>query len=97
MGFLAKLIGTENVVNRVSGLASEYIVDKDKLAEFETRIQVAALSHKSMLVSLFVAGPKPFLMWVSGRGFAIHYILNPLMSWVIFLFGIEAILCLKTN
>jgi hypothetical protein len=87
MGLLGRLLGTESVVNGVTSIAKEYIIDKDKWAEFETRIQEAALAHKSVFVTILVAGPKPFLLWVCGVGFAIHYVLNPIMSWVAFFFN----------
>ena len=97
MGLLGKILGTEAVVNGVVSVAKEYIIDKDKWAEFETRIQEAALAHKSLFVTVLVAGPKPFLMWVAGFGFFIHYILNPIMVWVAFFFNYDSLPIIQIN
>ncbi|MCP4791558.1 MAG: hypothetical protein GY881_15110 [Gammaproteobacteria bacterium] len=40
-----------------------------------TKVQV---SHRSM----FVAGARPFLMWVCGSGLAFAFIINPVLEWL---------------
>ena len=39
--------------------------------------------------SVFVAGWRPFLGWVCGFGVAWHFILQPLISWISFLFDVD--------
>jgi hypothetical protein len=40
-----------------------------------TKVQV---SHRSV----FVAGARPFLMWVCGLGFLFAFVINPILSWL---------------
>jgi hypothetical protein len=37
--------------------------------------------------SLFIAGWRPFLGWVCGTGFAVQFVLGPLLSWGSALYG----------
>tara|TARA_R100000789_G_C3016631_1_gene152556 strand:+ start:1020 stop:1418 length:399 start_codon:yes stop_codon:yes gene_type:complete len=50
-----------------------------KPAMIQAEINKVQAGHRSM----FVAGARPFLMWVCGVGFAYSFIVDPLLSWVL--------------
>ena len=39
--------------------------------------------------SIFVAGWRPAIGWICGGGIAWNFILQPLISWVAFIFGVD--------
>ncbi len=39
--------------------------------------------------SIFVAGARPFIMWVCGIGLGWNFIMQPIMLWVAFLFEVD--------
>lgn len=41
--------------------------------------------------SVFVAGPRPFIMWVCGFAFAVHFILFPILNFGLGTFGLPQI------
>ena len=50
----------------------------------QSEINKVQASHRST----FVAGARPFLMWVCGVGFLMAFVANPVMQW----FGLEPII-----
>ena len=46
------------------------------IAQADTNREAA--KHKSV----FVAGARPFIIWVCGVGLAVQYVLHPLLSWL---------------
>jgi hypothetical protein len=98
-----------NFINRliepVTNLASEFIEDKDKRAEFESRLQLALLNHEETLVSasrdVVVAEAqgqswlqcnwRPLIMMIFGAILANNYILIPWLR----AFGIETVAVLE--
>lgn len=47
--------------------------------EVQAEINKIEAGHRS----LFVAGARPFLLWVCGFGFAMAFLVNPLLEWII--------------
>lgn len=45
--------------------------------------QAAANVESAKSSSVFVAGARPFLLWVCGFAFAYQYVLRPLLPWVL--------------
>lgn len=39
--------------------------------------------------SLFVAGSRPFIIWVCGIGLAFQYVIHPLLIWAWYFIGVE--------
>ena len=58
-------------------IAKERLAAKPALIQAE--INKVQASHRSM----FVAGARPFLMWVCGVGFAYAFIIEPMLSWIL--------------
>ena len=61
------------------------------LAAYSEQMKAQAEINKQEAASssLFVAGWRPFLGWVSGLGFAYTYLLSPLVTGFLSLFGLE--------
>jgi|TARA_E500000318_G_scaffold106500_1_gene114574 hypothetical protein len=58
-------------------IAKERLAAKPALIQAE--INKVQAGHRSM----FVAGARPFLMWVCGVGFAYAFIIEPMLSWIL--------------
>lgn len=82
-------------IGAASGLISSALdfFDGDKKREAELLLkqvdnvqaqamaQIAANAEQAKHSSIFVAGARPFLLWVCGAALAIDFILRPLTSW----------------
>ncbi len=81
----------KDILSAVSGVASEFIEDKDKKNELETRIQEKLISldlaqaqaniQQAKHSSVFVAGARPAIMWVACLGLLTNFFLMPLAEW----------------
>tara|TARA_R110000796_G_scaffold111580_1_gene223101 strand:- start:879 stop:1280 length:402 start_codon:yes stop_codon:yes gene_type:complete len=95
MGWLSKLTGGSSVIEPVVAIGN--VIDKlftsdderaagellkQKLAQApmlaQSEINKVQASHRST----FVAGPRPFLMWVCGFGLLFAFVLNPIIEWI---------------
>lgn len=92
-GFLGKILGG-GVVQGASGIAN--IVDKfietpderraaeiiyRKLQQHPDDVQAEINKVEAGHRSLFVAGARPFLLWVCGFGFMFTFLVNPFIQW----------------
>jgi len=87
----------DKFIDPVAKILNKFIADKDlkeklqhellmsiqdaNLAQIKVNQQEAA--HKS----IFVAGWRPFIGWVCGVSLAYHFILAPLIEWILVLSG----------
>lgn len=55
---------------------------KQKLAMKPALIQAEISKVQAQHRSTFVAGARPFLMWVCGLGFLFAFVVNPLLQWI---------------
>ena len=96
MSWFSDLIGTGAAVEPVVAIGN--VIDqlftsdeekaagdllKQKLAQApmlaQTEINKVQASHRST----FVAGARPFLMWVCGFGLLFAFVLNPIIEWIV--------------
>jgi len=54
---------------------------KQRLAQKPALAQAAIMQAQVQHRSIFVAGARPFLMWVCGVGFLFSFVINPLLQW----------------
>ncbi|WP_176716788.1 3TM-type holin [Pseudoalteromonas luteoviolacea] len=54
-----------------------------KQSEIQAQINSVQAGHRSA----FVAGARPFLMWVCGLGFLFAFVINPILQWVLPQYG----------
>lgn len=93
MGFLSRLIGGEttgpieaigNVIARVYEGKNEKLSHEEVMAALAQNPQMAQAEIGKIQAqhrSVFVAGARPFIMWVCGVGLAFVYIANPIIQW----------------
>ena len=93
MGFLSRLVGG-GAVDAATGIAN--IVDKfvetpderkaadillakmtQKPAELQVELNKIEAGHRT----IFVAGARPFILWICGFGLAFTFLINPILQW----------------
>jgi len=65
----------------------EELKQKGNLAELNAHVQLMLAQinvniEQAKSTSMFVAGSRPFIIWVCGFGLAFQYLLHPLLIWV---------------
>jgi len=58
-------------------------IAKQRLAQQPALAQAEIMKVQAQHRSIFVAGARPFLMWVCGFGFLFAFVINPLLVWLI--------------
>ncbi len=87
MGFpiIGDLIGSaEDIVKSVLPQTDN---DRATQAVDMTRTQTDTNLAEAQHASMFVAGGRPFIVWICGFGIAYQYLLNPLLLWAWVTFG----------
>ena len=100
MGFLSKLVGGSigEMADGVAGAIDRFVETKEEKAaaellmtkaqqepdKWQAEINKIEAGHRT----LFVAGARPFIMWVCGVGLACNFVLFPIISWALALKGI---------
>jgi len=94
MGWLSSLVGG-SVVEPIAAIGS--VLDnlittdeeraaadllKSKLAQQPQMAQAEINKVQAQHRSTFVAGARPFLMWVCGLGFLFAFVINPILQWL---------------
>ena len=55
---------------------------KQRMAQQPNLVQAKINQVQASHRSLFVAGARPFLMWVCGFGFLFAFVINPILQWL---------------
>jgi len=85
----------KDILSAVSGVASEFIEDKDKKNELAHQLstmaerhaqelakgQIAANTEQAKHPSLFVAGARPAIMWICALGLLTQFFVMPIAEW----------------
>ena len=94
MGFFSNLLGrgaaepieaVGNIIDQVFTSDEERVqgeILKQKLAMKPALVQAEITKVQAGHRSMFVAGARPFLMWVCGFGLAFAFIVNPILEWL---------------
>ena len=91
-----------SLVGPVSGLLDKFIEDKDqkaklahelatmadKLAHEQQLAQIAVNKEEAASGSIFKGGWRPFVGWVCGIAFCYHFIIQPVIIFIVALTGI---------
>ena len=91
-----------NLIGPVTGLLDKFIEDKDQKAALAHEIATMGAKHAQELAisqievnkaeaasgSFFKGGWRPFIGWVCGLAFAHHFILQPLLVFILATFSI---------
>ena len=70
-------------------LAHELATMADKMAHEQQLAQIAVNKEEAASGSVFKGGWRPFIGWVCGIAFFYHFVLNPIILFVIAIIGIE--------
>lgn len=70
-------------------LAHELATMADKMAHEQNLAQIAVNKEEAASGSIFKGGWRPFIGWVCGIAFFYHFVLNPIILFVIAIIGIE--------
>jgi|TARA_R110000787_G_scaffold23906_1_gene68113 hypothetical protein len=93
----------ETLVGPVSGILDKFIEDKDQKAKLAHEIATMSDNHAQQLAlaqvslnkaeaesgSIFKGGWRPFIGWVCGIAFAYHFVLQPLLIFILSVFKIS--------
>ena len=91
MGWFSTILGTNPI--EAIGKAGDALFTSDEerqqldneLAEIQQKpmlMQALANTMAAQHRSVFVAGARPFLMWVCGCGFLFAFVINPILQWL---------------
>lgn len=95
MGWLSSMLGGGSVVEPIVAVGN--IIDqiftsddereqadiiKQRLAMQPALLQAEISKVQAGHRSTFVAGARPFLMWVCGFGFLFAFVINPILQWL---------------
>jgi hypothetical protein len=92
MSWFSTLIGNSNPIELI-GKAGDALFTSDEeraqlkndLAEIKQKpllMQALANTTAAQHRSTFVAGARPFLLWVCGFGFLFAFVINPILQWL---------------
>tara|TARA_B100000287_G_scaffold428590_1_gene480259 strand:+ start:804 stop:1199 length:396 start_codon:yes stop_codon:yes gene_type:complete len=93
----------QNLIGPVTGLLDKFIEDKDQKAKLAHEIATMSEKHaqEAMLAqleinkaeaasgSIFKGGWRPFIGWVCGVAFAYHFILQPILIFILATFSVS--------
>ena len=94
MSFIDKLFGGAsaqpieaigNVIDKIFTSEEEKMAGQlllNKLALQPSLLQAEINKVQATHRSTFVAGARPFLMWVCGLGFLFAFVINPVLQWI---------------
>ncbi|MGS0824834.1 3TM-type holin [Shewanella sp. 0m-8] len=91
MGWFSTILGTNPI--EAIGKAGDALFTSDEerkqldndLTEIKQKpmlMQALANTMAAQHRSVFVAGARPFLMWVCGFGFLFAFLINPILQWI---------------
>ena len=94
MGWLNKLVGGSiaETAKGVADVVDKFIETPDEKRAFETvmarmaqepgiaqiELNKVSAAHRTV----FVAGARPFILWVCGVGLAFSFLVNPIVQWI---------------
>lgn len=61
---------------------AELLLKQVDNVQAQAMAQIAANAEQAKHSSIFVAGARPFLLWVCGAALAMDFIIRPMTSWV---------------
>lgn len=88
-----RIIGT--LIDKVSSSVDKFTLDKQEKAELIAEINKAQMEVNKVEAghnSIFVSGWRPFTGWICATALGYHFILQPLLTFILYANGIEMVL-----
>lgn len=94
MSWLSNLFagGASNVIEAIGEAGDKIFTSDDERNQFQlelTKVKQNPMLMQAMINvnqaqhrSVFVAGARPFLLWVCGLGFLFAFVINPILQWL---------------
>ena len=92
---MPKLDIVTGIIDKVAGHVDKFTLDKQEKAQLIAEINKAQMEVNKVEAghtSMFVAGGRPFTGWICATALAYHYILQPLLTFILYSFGNEVVL-----
>jgi hypothetical protein len=92
---MPKLDVIGNIINKVADNVDRFTLDKQEKAELIAEINKAQMEVNKVEAghtSIFVAGWRPFTGWICATALGYHFILQPLLTFIMYTFGNEIVL-----
>lgn len=84
--------GSSSVIDAIGEAGDKIFTSDDERNQFQlelTKVKQNPMLMQAMINvnqaqhrSVFVAGARPFLMWVCGLGFLFAFVINPILQWL---------------
>ena len=88
MSLIGKILGGgAKIIDDLHTSKEEKMMIQLEHKKLQTEINRQEAQHRTV----FVAGARPFIMWVCGGGLAWSFILHPLLTWVLAVFFPETL------
>tara|TARA_R100000234_G_scaffold93724_1_gene61924 strand:+ start:524 stop:895 length:372 start_codon:yes stop_codon:yes gene_type:complete len=87
---MPKLNVITGIIDKVAGHVDKFTLDKQEKAELIAEINKAQLEVNKVEAghtSKFVSGWRPFTGWICATALGYHYILQPLLTFILYSFG----------
>lgn len=84
-----------SIIEKITEKVDDFTLDKQEKAELIVEINKAQLEVNKVEAghtSRFVSGWRPFTGWICATAMAYHYILQPLLTFILYSFGNEVTL-----
>jgi hypothetical protein len=92
---MPKLDIVAGIIDKVAGHVDKFTLDKQEKAELIAEINKAQMEVNKVEAghtSIFVAGWRPFTGWICATALGYHFLLQPLLTFIMYSFGNEIVL-----
>tara|TARA_R100001530_G_scaffold59132_1_gene42873 strand:+ start:66 stop:437 length:372 start_codon:yes stop_codon:yes gene_type:complete len=89
---MSKLNVVGSIIDKVADRIDDFTFDKQEKAELIQEINKAQLEVnkvESGHTSIFVAGWRPFVGWTCGIALCYHFVIQPFLVFLLYLFGYQ--------
>ncbi len=84
-----------SIIDKITDKVDDFTLDKQEKAELIADINRAQLEVNKVEAghtSIFVSGWRPFTGWICATALGYHYVLQPLLTFILYSFGNEVTL-----
>ena len=89
---MSKLNVVGTIIDKVADRIDDFTFDKQEKAELIQEINKAQIEVNKVVsghTSIFVAGWRPFVGWTCGIALCYHFVIQPFLVFLLYLFGYQ--------